>query len=58
MDRKDILLGVAILGFFGINGLDVINAVSEFVNGLYLKLGNLLWAIIIVLIWLYQNRKK
>ena len=57
MNKSGMLFWIAILGFFGINGLDLANAITKTINELYFKLGNLLWIIIIAGIYLYANRK-
>jgi len=58
MKREDILFWVAILGFFGITGAQLINTISQFINNLYLQLGGLIWVIFIGLLYLLLNWNK
>jgi hypothetical protein len=52
-EKNNILFWIAILGFFGINGIDLLNALSELV----LKLGNGLF-ILLFFIWIYMEENK
>ena len=58
MKRNDILFWIALLGFFGINGLDLLNYLDQFVSDLVFKYGNIVWVMIIGGIYLYLNREK
>ncbi len=58
MNRQEILFWVTIIGFFGINGLDLLNGASNFINSLYFKIGNLFWVILVAIIYLILNWNK
>ena len=51
--KDNILFWIAVLGFFGINGLDLLNALNE----LLLKLGNGIF-IVLFLVWVYLKGNK
>lgn len=52
-NNDNLLFWIAILGFFGINGIDLLKALNE----LMLKLGNGIF-LLIFLIWLYLKENK
>ena len=56
MDKSEILFLIAVLGFFGISGLDLINLSAKIVNVLYIKIGNLFWLLLITLMFIIINR--
>ena len=47
MKKNEILFWVTIIGFFGINGLDLVNGTVNLVNSLYFKIGNLFWVLLV-----------
>lgn len=51
-DRSDILFAIAVLGFFGVTGLDLMNALSTLVA----KLGNAIFFVLLIA-WALMNKK-
>lgn len=52
MKKENILFWIAVLGFFGITGLDLLNAINETIK----KLGNGI-VVLLILWWLYYKLK-
>lgn len=57
-NKDSILFWVAILSFFGIKGLDLLNGVINFVNQLYLNLGGWGFLLLIIVIVIITQKKK
>ena len=56
MNKNAILFWIALLGFFGITGLDLLNTIDKMISDIYLKLGNLIWIILIGVIYILINK--